>query len=97
MNFKSLCLLVVAGFGLTACIESPEWTLLYYPDQQSKPSVAESAPFINGYYESIEQCHAKGKGLIRLSGNDNGSYVCGYMCEADDKSLTCQQVVNSEE
>ncbi|MCL1147572.1 hypothetical protein AB4298_02790 [Shewanella sp. 10N.261.52.F9] len=97
MNLKSLCLVVAAGVSLTACIQSPEWTLLYYPDKEAKPSVAESGEFINGYYESIEQCHAKGKGLKRLSGNDNGTYVCGYQCEASDKSLSCKSVITPQE
>ncbi|GIU20080.1 MULTISPECIES: hypothetical protein [unclassified Shewanella] len=95
MNFRSLCLLGMASIGLVACTQSPEWTLLYYPDSQTQPSVEQSASFINGYYETIEQCHAKGKGLIRLEGDIGGHYICGYQCQGDGQSLSCQSVIAS--
>lgn len=96
MSFRSLCLLGMASIGLVACTQSPEWTLLYYPDSQTQPSVAQSASFINGYYETIEQCHAKGKGLIRLGDNVSAHYICGYQCEADGQSLSCQNIIASK-
>ena len=96
MNFRSLCLLGMASIGLIACTQSPEWTLMYYPDSQTKPSIEQSGEFITGYYETIEQCHAKGKGLIRLSGATDGHYVCGYQCEAQGELLSCQSVITSD-
>ncbi|MGS0683262.1 hypothetical protein ACVBIL_19170 [Shewanella sp. 125m-7] len=97
MNLRSLCLLGAVSVGLIACTQSPEWTLLYYPDSQAQVSVEQSGEFITGYYETIEQCHAKGKGLIRLSGDSDGHYVCGYQCEAEGASLSCQNVISPEE
>lgn len=97
MNFKKLWLAGAVALVATACTQSPEWTLLYYPEGQVKPSVADSSEFITGYYETIEQCHAKGKGLIRLNGDAGDSYLCGYQCEASDKSLACKNVVTAQE
>ncbi|CAM3259710.1 hypothetical protein [Shewanella pealeana] len=95
MNFRSLCLLGMTSIGLVACTQSPEWTLLYYPDSETQPSVEQSGEFITGYYESIDQCHAKGKGLIRLSGDASGHYICGYQCLGDGESLNCQSTIAS--
>ena len=95
MRFRSQVLLGMASIGLVACTQSPEWTLLYYPDSETQVSVEQSASFINGYYETIEQCHAKGKGLIRLGGDVGGHYVCGYQCQGDGESLNCQSVIAS--
>ncbi|WOT05044.1 hypothetical protein [Shewanella youngdeokensis] len=89
----SIALLVL---GLTACTDSPEWTLLYYPDAASKSSVEQSAAFISGYYSSIEQCLAKGAGMQRLSGSKTAEYVCGHLCVADAKKLVCSNMVMPE-
>ncbi|WP_028767415.1 MULTISPECIES: hypothetical protein [Shewanella] len=97
MNFRSLWLVGVAVLGMSGCTQQPEWTLLYYPQGQVKPSVADSSKFIAGYYETIEQCHAKGQGLIRLNGDAADNYLCGYQCQASDKTLVCNNVVEAKE
>jgi len=96
MKLRLVCLITFITLGLTACTDSPEWTLLYYPDAATKPSAEQSGDFISGYYASIEQCHAKGKGLLRLSDDSNPDYLCGHLCVAEGKSLICQNLVSSK-
>lgn len=95
MKLRLICLITFIILGLTACTDSPEWTLLYYPDATVKPNVERSGEFISGYYASIEQCHAKGKGLLRLSDDKNPDYICGHLCVADGKNLMCKNQVVS--
>lgn len=95
MKFRLVCFISFLPLGLTACTDSPEWTLLYYPDAAAKPNVEQSAEFISGYYASVEQCHAKGKGLLSLNDDKNADYVCGHLCVADDKTLVCQSQILS--
>ncbi|MCL1049302.1 hypothetical protein L2755_06725 [Shewanella abyssi] len=95
MKLRLVCFISLLSLGLTACTDSPEWTLLYYPNAAAKPSVEQSGEFISGYYASVEQCHAKGKGLLRLSGDNNAEYVCGHLCVADETALVCQNLVSS--
>ncbi|PKG56756.1 MULTISPECIES: hypothetical protein [unclassified Shewanella] len=97
MKLRLVCFISFLSFGLTACTDSPEWTLLYYPSAAAKPSVEQSAEFISGYYASVDQCHAKGKGLLRLSDDKNADYVCGHLCVADGKTLVCQSQISSAE
>ena len=93
MKLRLVSLMIFLPLGLSACTDSPEWTLLYYPDAASKPSVEQSGEFISGYYASVEQCHAKGSGLLRLSDDKNADYLCGHLCVAEGKKLVCQNVV----
>ncbi|MDX1280670.1 hypothetical protein [Shewanella colwelliana] len=72
-------LLWVILVGLTACTQSPQWTLFYYPDQ-AQVSEGALAPYIAGYYEKAEQCIAKGAGMVKLSQSGVGAYQCGYQC-----------------
>lgn len=95
MTFRLVSFISFLSLGLTACTDSPEWTLLYYPDTASKPSVEHSAEFIVGYYASVDQCHAKGEGLLRLSDDKNAAYTCGHLCVADKKTLVCQELISS--
>jgi hypothetical protein len=95
MKLRLVCFISFLSLGLTACTDSPEWTLFYYPDAAAKPSVEQSGEFILGYYASIEQCHAKGKGLLRLRDDENAEYVCGHLCVAEEKTLVCQSQISS--
>ena len=97
MKFRLICFISLLSLGLTACTDSPEWTLLYYPDTKLQPSVELSGEFISGYYASIEQCQAKGKGLLRLSDDKDPQYICGHLCVADGKALVCQNLVLAEQ
>lgn len=60
----------MAIIGLSGCIRTPEWTLFYYAEEAKKPQNPIQTEFIAGYYDTIEQCQAKAKGMLRLGGND---------------------------
>ncbi|QYJ86420.1 hypothetical protein K0I73_01250 [Shewanella mesophila] len=82
MNVRLLLLLSAMLLGATACTQVPQWTLFYVSDQDKMPEGA-LAPHIAGYYEQLEQCLAKGAGMVKLSQSGKGSYQCGYECKDD--------------
>ena len=75
---KCASLLVVGIMLLSGCIRSPEWTLFYFADQTAEVSQPAQHQYIKGYYDTLEQCQAKGAGLLRIqgiSGNDKVDFV----------------------
>ncbi|MBR9728169.1 hypothetical protein ACFOD0_09060 [Shewanella intestini] len=84
--------------ALTACIQTPNWTLFYVADQQPMPTQMVKQQFIKGYYDSIEHCQAKGRGLLKLNASSvepQQAYICGQMCVADEKTgeIACQNLI----
>lgn len=104
----SKLLLAALGFSVVmGCTRTPEWTLFYVADN---PANAEKAiasanmvqtEFILGYYDTLDQCQAKGAGMLRLQGSSMPAaqaFVCAQQCQVDDnEQLHCQhQVVGAE-
>ncbi len=82
---------------LSACTQNPQWTL-FYSEEQSSIAEQDLGEHIAGYYSELEQCVAKGKGLIRLSGHENGSFQCGYLCVANEQGgVDCQRLEDEVE
>lgn len=83
---------------MTACTQVPQWTLFYYPD--AEPGAAEALQHqgeldqhISGYYQELEQCLAKGAGMVKLSQTGSGSYLCGERCQRNEAGeLKCQRL-----
>ncbi|MCL2917056.1 hypothetical protein [Shewanella litorisediminis] len=79
----ALVLITVLLVG--ACTQADQWTLAF----RAAPS---DAPWqfseVAGHYHSLEQCQAKGDGLVRLGG-DKGQYLCAQQCEAQQGELSC--------
>jgi O-acetyl-ADP-ribose deacetylase len=87
----SLVVALFSGLTLSACTAAPEWTLFFYPQPLAAGTGLNSRD-IEGYYETEAQCQAKGRGMVRLSGNKESSYLCLQHCRLDDKrGLICQQ------
>ncbi|WP_168926922.1 hypothetical protein [Shewanella donghaensis] len=72
MNHKvrNTVFLFLAIIGLSGCIRTPEWTLFYYAEEAKTPQNPLQAEYIAGYYDTIDQCQAKAKGMLRLSGKN---------------------------
>ncbi|WP_245608437.1 hypothetical protein [Shewanella waksmanii] len=82
---------------LSACTQNPQWTL-FYSDSQSHIAEQDLGDNIAGYYKALDQCVAKGKGLIRLSGHSNGSFQCGHQCVANEQGgVSCQRLTQEAE
>ena len=101
--------LLLAAIGLSVamgCTRTPEWTLFYVADnpQNAEMAIASAnmvqTEFILGYYDTLEQCQAKGTGMLRLQGSSMPAaqaFVCAQQCQVDNKQLSCQrQVVGAE-
>lgn len=97
---KRASLLVVGITLLSGCIRSPEWTLFYFAEQTAEVSQPAQHQYIKGYYDTLEQCQAKGAGLLRIqgiSGNEKVDFVCGQQCEThDDNSISCLQLISDQ-
>ncbi|MGL4475428.1 MAG: hypothetical protein ACRCT7_13400 [Shewanella sp.] len=91
--FKQL-LIFVGALLLTGCSQPSQWTLFYYPGVAAAPSVLE-AKAIGGYYQTLEQCQSKGAGMLRLSGQNLGVFVCALECEQTDSTVSCKQLNSS--
>ncbi|ASJ95325.1 hypothetical protein [Shewanella marisflavi] len=96
---RSFIVSVALLLTVTACTEVPQWTLFYYPDAKSdaQQTVSQNADSLDkhiaGYYQQLDQCLAKGAGMVKLSQTGNGRYKCGYLCEVkDDGQLSCQRM-----
>ena len=96
---RSFMMGVALLLTMTACTQVPQWTLFYYPDADSDApqTVSQSADrldkHIAGYYQQLDQCLAKGAGMVKLSETGKGHYQCGYLCEVkDDGQLSCQRM-----
>ncbi|CAM4273059.1 hypothetical protein SHLI107390_07525 [Shewanella livingstonensis] len=97
---RTLCkiLLITATLALlSGCIRTPEWTLFYVADQTPLPTHIAQQEHISGYYDSLEQCQAKGAGMLRLQASSvptDKAFVCGEQCQIDDKQqLQCKSQV----
>ena len=85
----------------SGCIRTPEWTLFYVGDQTVLPMQIVQQDYIAGYYHSLQQCQAKGAGMLRLQASSlpaAKAFVCGEHCQVDDKQLLqCKsQVIGAE-
>lgn len=89
MYLKSCLLMIallVAGLQLGGCTQAGQWTLAY---RDTATGSAWQYSEVAGFYQTLEQCQAKGDGLVRLGG-DKGEYLCGSDCKAENGLLTCQ-------
>ncbi|MCG9740107.1 hypothetical protein L1D32_18260 [Shewanella insulae] len=84
---------------MTACTQVPQWTLFYYPDAapgasaEALISQGELDQHISGYYQQLDQCLAKGAGMMKLSQTGRGSYLCGERCQRNETGeLECQRL-----
>ncbi|MXR70531.1 hypothetical protein GNT65_17895 [Shewanella sp. JBTF-M18] len=84
---------------MTACTQVPQWTLFYYPDAapgasaETLISQGELDQHISGYYQQLDQCLAKGAGMMKLSQTGRGSYLCGERCQRNEAGeLECQRL-----
>ncbi|WP_083698183.1 hypothetical protein [Shewanella sp. UCD-KL21] len=97
-KMRNTLFLFMAIMGLTGCIRTPEWTLFYYADEAKTPQQAIDAQFIAGYYDTLEQCQAKAKGMLRLSGKNSHQLDANQLENATaipvaiDKGYQCKQL-----
>lgn len=93
--------LMFSVFLLSGCIRTPEWTLFYFADAADKTDLTIKHDVIKGYYDTLEQCQAKGSGLLRIQGVEmtaNVDFICSQKCETlDDNQLDCQQSVSNKD
>lgn len=93
MRIIGLSLLGLLLMAVSACSRTPEWTLFFYPELPVSHSVEieQTTAFdaIHGYYDSLELCRVKAKGMQKLAG-DKGSYQCGHLCQVTDGQLACK-------
>lgn len=95
---------VMALLGLSGCMRTPEWTLFYQTSSQGDITLVEDEAsllkheYIQGYYDTLEQCQAKGAGMVKLSGIDDphlNYFSCAQLCQSTDKNeIQCQQSVS---
>jgi hypothetical protein len=86
---------------LAGCIRTPEWTLFYVADRTPIPTQIVLQDHIAGFYDSLEQCQAKGAGMLRLQASSvpaEQAFACGELCQIDEKQqLQCEnQVVGTK-
>lgn len=84
--------------SLSGCIQTPNWTLFYVADQQEIPSNMLQRQYIAGYYSTLDQCQAKGNGLLKLAASNMApelAFTCAELCETDEASgiIQCQNQV----
>ncbi|UCX03360.1 hypothetical protein [Shewanella glacialimarina] len=93
--------LMLSLFLLGGCIRTPEWTLFYFADATDKTDLTLKHDVINGYYDTLEQCQAKGSGLLRIQGmsmTENVDFICGQQCQTlDDNPVDCQQSISDKD
>ncbi|MCL1143675.1 hypothetical protein [Shewanella gaetbuli] len=98
---KFLLPFALATFMLTGCIKSPEWTLFYFADTPNKTDLSLNYDAIKGYYNTLEQCQAKGAGIVRIQGveiTEQVDFICGQQCQiADDNQVSCSQLVSDKD
>ncbi|MCG9695393.1 hypothetical protein [Shewanella sp. Isolate11] len=91
LSFIALSFIALSLLGLTACTQVPTWTLFYFAEQDTIPKDAK-AHHIAGYYQQLDQCLAKGAGMVKLSESGKGVYQCGFECQDDGTgSVQCQR------
>lgn len=74
---------------LSACTRQPEWSLFFYSDREvAAPELR--IQDIAGYYDSLAQCQAKGRGMRQLSMANNAGFICAQQCQVDPKdNIVC--------
>ena len=100
MRSLALVAAVAMSVCLSGCSRTPEWTLFYYQGQQQLPfdqhtdkAVANNLRYeaIKGYYDTLEQCQQKAKGIEHLS-ETQAVYQCGHQCQLDEHDVVeCDQ------
>ncbi|WP_394132416.1 hypothetical protein [Shewanella maritima] len=93
---RFVCLSFI-GFSLVGCIQQPQWTLFYAADQAELPENLVQHDFITGYYGALEQCQAKGNGMLKLAASNvapKDAFVCGELCENNEQTgaIQCQTI-----
>lgn len=91
MPLSRICLVTLLT-ALPACTDPSQWTLFYYPDAATQANIPPSKDAISGYYATLEQCRAKGNGLLRLNRDNDATYVCGHLCVVKANALSCEHV-----
>ncbi|MGX9462211.1 hypothetical protein ACWXWU_13400 [Shewanella sp. A14] len=96
-TWTKILLISAAVIALSGCIRTPEWTLFYVADQTPLPTEIAVQDHISGYYNSLEQCQAKGAGMLRLQASSvpaEKAFICGELCQVDDQQqLQCKSQV----
>ena len=100
-TLTKILLFTATAVLLAGCIRTPEWTLFYVADQMPIPTQIVLQDHISGYYDSLEQCQAKGAGMLRLQASSvpaEQAFVCGELCQVDEQQqLQCKsQVVGTD-
>lgn len=104
INLQRLGLYALLGATLMACTQAPKWTLFV---SKGGESTALSLPQVAGYYDTLDQCQLKARGLMRLTsplaeGNDSLEtslepskiYRCANECTVDESNqIHCQQLI----
>lgn len=82
---------------LGGCMRTPEWTLFYVADHTPVPTKIVLQEHISGYYDSLEQCQAKGAGMLRLQASSlpaEKAFACGEQCQVNEQQqLQCKSQV----
>jgi len=96
-TWTKIVLMTATAVLLVGCIRTPEWTLFYVADQTPVPTQIVLQDHIAGYYDSLEQCQAKGAGMLRLQASSvpaAQAFVCGEQCQVDEQQqLHCKSQV----
>lgn len=100
INLQRLGLYALLGATLMACTQAPKWTLFV---SKGGEFTALSLPQVAGYYDTLDQCQLKARGLMRLTsplveGNDplepSKIYRCANECTVDESNqIHCQQLI----
>ena len=100
-SFNKFIGLLLVTLSLSGCIRSPEWTLFYFADAADKTDHTLQHDVIKGYYDTLEQCQAKGSGLVRIQGvtvTEQVDFTCGQKCETlDNNQIDCQQLISDKD
>ncbi|QDE29833.1 hypothetical protein [Shewanella polaris] len=95
-TLTKILLISAAVVSLSGCIRTPEWTLFYVADQTPLPTEIAVQDHITGYYNSLEQCQAKGAGMLHLQLSSvpaEQAFVCGELCQVDEQEqLQCKSL-----
>ncbi|QSX33387.1 hypothetical protein JYB87_16975 [Shewanella avicenniae] len=90
MRFWTFATVAITCLCAVACTPAPSWTLFYYQGQQTLPATGQYQA-ISGYYQSLEQCQQKAKGMEYLSGTST-VYQCGFQCKLGEHDVVeCDQ------
>jgi len=100
-SFNQFMGLLLVALSLSGCIRTPEWTLFYFADAADQTDQRLQHDVIKGYYDTLEQCQAKGSGLVRIQGitvTEQVDFTCGQKCETlDNNQIDCQQLISDKD